>query len=133
MPTIQQAHLDDGLIRKDLAKMMVNFASKELHMVPNTGLACNFTDMDNETIERQTYARLACQMGLMGVDANGQASSFFTPNGLVTRAQFATTLSRALWGSTFNGGPIFYANHLLALQKANIIRTSSSVTAQEKR
>lgn len=96
MPTIVQAHLDDGLIRKDLAKMMVNFAVHELHKTPNTGLTCDFTDMNTETVERQTYARLACQMGLMGVEANGVPSTLFNPNGSVTRAQFATTLSRTL-------------------------------------
>jgi hypothetical protein len=41
------------------------------------------------------YIKQSCQLGLMG-----QGIQNFNPNGTLTRAQFGTVLSRALYGST---------------------------------
>ncbi|HBB04406.1 TPA: hypothetical protein DCZ39_06000 [Patescibacteria group bacterium] len=43
------------------------------------------------------YIKLACQLGLMGVGITD-----FNPNGEVTRAEFGTVLSRALYGEQYN-------------------------------
>lgn len=83
-------------MREHLAKMMSNFAIHVLDKVPNTGLVCNFDDMGEETSEMTFYAKLACQLGLMGRNSNGTQSDTFFPNEEVTRAQFGTVLSRAL-------------------------------------
>jgi hypothetical protein len=45
----------------------------------------------------KTYIKIACQLGLMGVHV-----SSFAPEEEVTRAQFGTVLSRALWGDKYN-------------------------------
>ena len=120
--TIQQANMTGTLIRKHLAKMISNFAIKQMSRVPNTWMKCNFTDMDTENTEMKFYSKLACQLGLMGLDANGTQVSTFSPNDEVTRAQFGTVLSRTLRGNQYNGGEPFYSNHLDALQKAEIMK-----------
>jgi hypothetical protein len=66
-------------------------------------MICNFTDIDNETTELKFYIKLACQLGLMGLDAQGNIISTFSPNLSVTRAQFGTVLSRTLRGNQYNG------------------------------
>jgi hypothetical protein len=38
----------------------------------------------------------------MGIDANGNPIKNFNPHGEVTRAEFATVLSRILYGSEYN-------------------------------
>jgi hypothetical protein len=113
--------------------MIVNFAIKELGKVPNTGLNCSFDDMKNETTERQRYARLACQLGIMGHESNRDIAENFAPNGSVTRAQFGTVLSRVLWGNMYDGGEIYYLNHLKALQKIGIVKTTNNYSSLEKR
>jgi hypothetical protein len=98
MSTIQTADMEGKLLRAHMAKMMVNYAIKVLNITPNTGLACSFTDIAKQTAEMQGYVKLACQLGLMGQGITG-----FDPNGEVTRAQFGTVLSRALYGNEYNG------------------------------
>ena len=120
--TIQQANMTGTLIRKHLAKMISNFAIKQMKRIPNTWLVCNFIDMSDETTEIQFYSKLACQLGLMGVDGTGIPTKVFNPNDEVTRAQFGTVLSRTLRGNQYNGGQPFYIFHLDALEKAHIMQ-----------
>jgi hypothetical protein len=42
------------------------------------------------------YINIACQLGLMG-----QGVTTFNPDGEVTRAEFGTVLSRALYGTKY--------------------------------
>jgi hypothetical protein len=55
------------------------------------------------------------------------------PNGLVTRAQFGTVLSRALYGDANNGGDPWYVAHLAALKDAGIMSNISTPNALEIR
>ena len=119
---IQQADLTGTLIRKYLAKMISNFAIKQMKRIPNTWLVCNFTDMSDENTEIQFYSKLACQLGLMGVDGTGIPTKVFNPNDEVNRAQFGTVLSRTLRGNQYNGWQPFYIFHLDALEKAHIMQ-----------
>ena len=57
----------------------------------------------------------------MGINDNGTPATSFDPNGEVTRAQFGTVLSRALYGNEYNGGTLYYTNHLNALKTAGIM------------
>ncbi|MBU0626851.1 S-layer homology domain-containing protein [Patescibacteria group bacterium] len=41
--------------------------------------------------------RLACQLGIMGINTDGTPNTHFNPNDTVDRAQFGTTLSRVIW------------------------------------
>jgi hypothetical protein len=66
----------------------------------------------------------------MGYYADGQTmKSAFKPNDTITLAEVATTLSRLLRGETYRGSEQWrYHNHLLALQKANLIPQGSNPT-----
>jgi hypothetical protein len=49
----------------------------------------------------------------------GVGTTLFKPKASVTRAEFGTTLSRALYGDLYNGGtPYYYTAHLAALKNA---------------
>ena len=110
-----------------MAKMMVNYAIKVLDLKPNTMKTCSFDDTSKESAELKGYMTYACQLGLMGVGTNK-----FNPNGEVTRAEFATVLSRALYGNTHNGGTPYYQKHLDALKNAGII-SNITPTLKEQR
>jgi hypothetical protein len=77
---------------------------------------CVFADISNESEELQTYIIQACQLGIMGQDMEN-----FLPNEVVTRAQFGTILSRLLFGTLYNDGVPYYANHLQALKENGIM------------
>lgn len=79
-----------------MAKMMVNYAVKVLDMQANTGALCEFDDIAGQSTELKLYIKLSCQLGLMG-----QNISSFRPDEEVTRAQFGTLLSRALYGTQY--------------------------------
>ncbi len=59
----------------------------------------------------------------------------FRPYDLVTRAEFGTVLSRALWGDEHNGADPYYADHLEALNNTvpPIMKDISKPMAQEVR
>jgi hypothetical protein len=63
----------------------------------------------------------------MGIDIAN-----FNPNGEVTRAEFGTVLSRALYGTLYNDGQPYYLNHLNAL-KTNTIITNTNPDMKELR
>jgi subtilisin family serine protease len=127
MPTIKKANMTWDLIRSHMAKMMVNYAINVLKKTPNTSLTCTFSDIENETEELQWYIKQACQLGIMG-----QGISQFYPKGKVSRAEFGTVLSRALYGNTYNTGTPYYTNHLKIL-KNNAIITNTDPTIREMR
>lgn len=120
MNTIQKANIEGNLIRAHMAKMMVNYAVNVLEQKPNTWMLCIFTDIANQSAEMGFYIKLACQLGLMGVNISN-----FNPDGEVIRAQFGTVLSRALYGDMYNDWVPFYLNHLNALQANNIITNTT--------
>jgi hypothetical protein len=111
-----------------MAKMMVNYATEVMGLTPDTSKTCEFTDVANQTEELQGYITEACQLGLMGVGITA-----FNPNGVVTRAQFGTVLSRVLYGDANDGGDPYYADHLAALQEAGIMTNISNPNAPEVR
>ncbi len=116
MKTIQQANMEGNLIRMHMAKMMVNYAIKVLGKYPDTSLSCEFDDIANETTEMKNYIKRACQLGLMG-----QGITHFDPRWEVTRAQFGTVLSRAMYNNQYEWWTPYYLNHLNGLQSKGII------------
>jgi len=131
--SIDQANMLGTLKRVDMAKMMANYAVEVLGKTPDTSKACAFNDVSKETSEMNSYMVKACQLGLMGVDANGAANASFNPQGIVTRAQFGTVLSRALYGTANEGGTPYYAGHLSALKDAGIMTNISNPNQLEIR
>jgi hypothetical protein len=55
------------------------------------------------------------------LDNYGEPVDSFNPYSVVTRAQFGTVLSRAIWGDYYNGGTPYYQNHLDALNSIHIM------------
>ena len=51
----------------------------------------------------------------------GQGITAFRPYDTISRAEFGTALSRALWGNQYEGGTPYYAKHLEALKAAGIM------------
>jgi len=127
--SIENANMYGSLIRSHMAKMMVKFAKEVYGRTADTSLACEFTDVANQSDEMKGYITEACQMGLMGVGITA-----FNPNGTVTRAQFGTVLSRVLYGDTYNvdTNP-YYADHLQALKDAGIMTMISNPDQLEVR
>lgn len=121
MWTIQDANLDGNLIRAHMAKMMVNYAVKVLDRTPDTWAVCEFDDIADQSIEMKLYINLACQLGIMG-----QNITSFNPEGIVSRAQFGTVLSRVLYGTEYNNEwGEYYLNHLQALVDNGIITNTT--------
>lgn len=129
MNTIKKADMWGVLYRAHMAKMISNFAISLGGLVPNTGKNCTFNDISNQSSELRFYIKLACQLGLMGLNTNGTPDHEFNPEAIVTRSQFGTILSRVIRWSQYNGGDPFYAPHLLALKNASIMTQISNPTS----
>jgi hypothetical protein len=130
--SIDSANMYGTLIRSHMAKMMVNYA-KELGQTADTSVEVNFTDVADQSTELQGYIEEAAQMGLMGLNADGSVATKFNPDGVVTRAQFGTVLSRVLYGDANNGSEPYYKGHLDALKAAGIMNNISNPNANEVR
>lgn len=118
---IQRANLTWVLIRSHLAKMMSQYTTKVLGKKPDTTRNCVFKDMNGQTEEFKNFAILACQLWLMGLKTDGSPADIFNPDDEVNRAIFGTTLSRALFGDTHNGGQNRYGKHLNALKEKAVM------------
>ena len=135
MPTIQQARLNNTITREQLAKMMVEFMSKVLEKKPIKTDVPKYIDVtvEGRGQEMYDYIVLAYQYQIMGIDAKWRPIQKFKPGGKVTRAEFATVLSRVLFGSTFNqSGPNYREGHIGALEDAGIL-TNTDPTITELR
>lgn len=103
---LHKANLDGAIKRIELAKFVSEFATKVLGKEPDIEMNCPFTDMRKTDMRKKTYGRIACQLKLMGLHADGKAAKeTFDPEEYVTREQFATIFSRLLYGDTYNLKP----------------------------
>lgn len=122
MRTIQDARLGHPLTRAELAKIMSAYAMKEYHLKPLITGAANYKDVNADLGDLADYIQLAYQLQIMGIDADGTPIQAFEPHKLVSRAEFATVLSRVIWGNKHNiSGDDRYSAHLQALKKYEII------------
>ena len=122
MRTIQEARLDQPLTRAELAKIMSVYAMKEYHLKPLITGAVNYKDVNTDLGDLADYIQLAYQLQIMGINADGTPIQAFEPHKLVSRAEFATVLSRVIWGNKHNiSGDDRYSAHLQALKKYEII------------
>ena len=115
MSPIDNANMYGAITRAELAKMLANWA-KDKGQTPDTSKACTFTDTASVKGDLATAIVEACQLGLMG-----QGITAFRPYDTISRAEFGTALSRALWGDKYEGGTPYYAKHLDALKAAGIM------------
>ena len=128
MSSIDNANMYGELTRGQLAKMISNWAEKELGTKADETKVCSFADAQTAEGDLAAYVKKACQMGLMG-----QGITSFRPNDKVTRGEFGTTLSRAIWGTKYDGATPYYANHLQALKDKGIMTKIENPSQMEIR
>lgn len=124
-PSIEKAELNRGLTRAEMAKMMSVFATKVLgkKVVKTDTVQYADVKMDGDL---PGFIQLAYQLQIMGIDAKGNAIENFNPNAEVSRAEFATVLSRVLYGDKYNQeGADFASKHLNALKDASVLKDTN--------
>jgi len=129
MDSIDNADMYGNLTRVAMAKMVANYVLDLGLQELDTTKECTFPDV-SEALDAayDNGVTKACQLGLMGVGIEK-----FNPNGIVTRAEFGTVLSRALWGEENNGGNPYYAKHLQALKDEGIMNKIDNPNMKEVR
>jgi hypothetical protein len=110
------------------------YAINILDMKPDLTRTCSFTDMADQSFEMQSFARIACQLGIMGLKQDGRPDTVFNPNQVVTRAQFGTAFNRLINGTADNTSTgVWYAKHLARLQTQKIMNDISDPMMEELR
>ena len=125
--SVREANLEWKVTREDMAKMISNYAINILWKTPDTDKVCLFLD-SNINPDLVQYVTKSCQLWLMG-----QWVTSFRPKDNVTRAEFWTVLSRALWWSLNEWWITYYQNHLKALKAEWIMNNISSPMDKEVR
>lgn len=123
---INKAKLNTKITRAELAKMMVVFMSWTLEKDPIITGSTVYKDVNKEKLwDLADYVQLAYQYQIMWINADGTPMENFNPNKPVSRWEFATVLSRVLYGDTYNQNwDRYYEKHIEALNKANILNNS---------
>lgn len=128
--------------RKEIAKLMSMFTTQIMGIYPDTNKKwCDaYNDIDTISNEMKFFAKTACQLNLMGQEANGTtAKASFDPNDIITRAEFWTILSRLIYGDVYN---IYsweettykrYEKHLNELKEDKIMMKIQNPFVQERR
>ncbi|MDD3262208.1 MAG: S-layer homology domain-containing protein, partial [Candidatus Absconditabacteria bacterium] len=129
MSSIDNADMYGSLTRIALAKMVSNYVLELGLQTADTSAECSFADV-SATLDAQYGDGVtnACQLGLMGVGIEN-----FRPYDAVTRAEFGTVLSRAIWGDANNGSDPYYVDHLNALKDEGIMTNISNPNMKEVR
>ncbi len=128
MCPMEKANITWGLLRKDLSKMIVEYAVTIVWLYPDiTKKWCDlYEDMEDQSSEMKFYSKIICQLWLMGLESDGITPlKSFNPNTFVTRAQFGTILSRLIFGNTYNirewEDILRYQKHFNALKENKIM------------
>lgn len=119
--TIDKANMNWEITRIELSKMISNYVINVLEKKLDNSKKCQFFDITAE-LDKQydNWVTKACQLWLMG-----QWISEFRPYDKVTRAEFWTILSRALYGDKYNWWNPYYEKHLNQLNSVWIIKNIS--------
>ena len=129
--TIEKANINWNLTRQAMAKMIVNFSKnilKTAQVKNNNSKACKFNDEKEITEDLRDSVREACELWLMW-----QWVKIFDPKDTLSRTQFWTILSRALWWDTYDWWEPYYEKHLIALQEAWIMSNIDNPDRKEIR
>ena len=114
--SIEKANMWWKITREEMAKMISNYAINILWKSPDTTKSCLFSD-SNINPDLVRFVTESCQLWLMW-----QWITSFKPRDFVTRAEFWTVLSRALWWDKYGWWNTYYENHLKALQSEWIMK-----------
>ena len=127
---IRDANMNGWLNRIAMAKMLSYFAENVLWMDDfDTRRNCEFNDVPTYLDRQYNYwVTKACQLGIMWVN---MPDNKFYPNWWVTRAEFATALSRLLYW-TRDWTDVYYSTHISKLYREWII-SNTNPNLQEKR
>ena len=122
MPTIQKANMEWNLTRIAMAKMLSQYAMNVLWQKPANIITPKFNDVtDKQNSDYDDWVTLAYQLWIMW---QNMPNNNFRPNDEVTRAEFATALSRmAYWTSDweYKWTWKYYIHHMEKLVKEWII------------
>jgi hypothetical protein len=124
---IDKAKLDKKITRAELAKMMVEFMSWVLEKEPVVMDEVNYNDVNTKKLwDLAWYIQLAYQYQIMWIKEDWSPMEKFNPNKTVTRAEFATVLSRVLFGNIYNQSwENYYEKHIEALEKVSILSNTN--------
>lgn len=117
-----KARFNNPMTRMELAQMILPVGDK-LGRAANEGKACSFKDLVGTPEASIATAKRVCQLNVMGIYPNEEALENFMPDQIVDRAQMLTTISRMLWGNSYNqGGKTFYEKHFDKVKEENVVR-----------
>jgi len=122
MSTIQKADMSWKLTRIQMAKMLSYYAINVLWQKPDETRINKFNDI-SEKLDAQydSGVTLAYQLWIMWIN---MPNNKFRPNDEVTRAEFATALSRMLYNTSdweYKSTPKYFIHHMEKLVKEWII------------
>jgi len=118
MDTIQNAEMDGYMTRIEMAKMLSQYAVNVLWEMPDITRYNKFVDVpDDLDAEYNGAVSLAYQLWIMWIN---MPDNKFRPNDYVTRAEFATALSRMLYGMN-DWMPNYYSTHFEKLKSEWVI------------
>ena len=122
MPTIQKADMNWKLTRIAMAKMLSQYAINVLWKTPDATQNNKFNDVtDKQNSDYDNGVTLAYQLGIMW---QNMPNNRFRPNDEVTRAEFATALSRMIYKTSdwvYKSTDKYYTNHMEKLVEEWII------------
>ena len=120
--TIQSAQMNGKLTRIAMAKMLSQYAVNVLWKEPDTTQTTKFNDVsDKKDADYDNGVTLAYQLWIMW---RNMPNNNFRPDDEVTRAEFATALSRLLYSTSdgeYKSTAKYYINHMNKLKKEWII------------
>jgi hypothetical protein len=112
--------LSEPLTRAELAKMITIFAKDVLWKDFVIEESIGFTDVNSSLWDLEEYVNEIYKLQIMWTGDKNKME--FYPNAYVTRAEFATVLSRLLFWDRFNQEwENWYAQHLYILKKAKLL------------
>ena len=129
MPDIIWADMYWNLTRIAMAKMISNYAINILWMTPDSTKIKKFKDVSDDLDYQYDYGvQKAYQLWIMW---QNMPNNEFRPYDLVTRAEFATALSRLLFNME-DWKPLYYEPHIYILNRMWII-SDTNPNLQERR
>lgn len=122
MNSIKNANMNWRLKRIEMAKMLSNYAIRTLWKIPDTSKSIAFWDVSS-SLDAQygNWVTLAYQLWIMW---QNMKNNNFRPDDIVTRAEFATALSRLLYW-TKDWSDSYYSTHLEKLYLEWIISNTN--------
>ena len=131
--TIQSAQMNGKLTRIAMAKMLSQYAINVLWQTPDTSKTIKFRDVTSKKdADYDNWVTLAYQLWIMW---QNMPNNRFRPNDEVSRAEFATALSRLLYQTTdgeYKSTKEYYIPHMAKLYNEWIISNTDPSMAERR-